>query len=88
MNSNYDNDCVIDVESICKAIDCLDLNKAPGCDSLTVEHILFAHESVIIILRTLFNIMLRTGLVPDSFGIGKTTPIPKFKGCKKHCVSR
>jgi hypothetical protein len=27
--------------------------------------------------------MLRTGLVPDSFGIGKTTPIPKFKGCKR-----
>ena len=84
MNSNYGNDCVIDVESFSKAIDCLDLNKAPGCDNLTVEHILFAHESVIIILRTLFNIMLRTGLVPDSFGIGKTTPIPKFKCCKKN----
>ena len=59
------------------------MNKAAGFDCLTVEHIIFAHESVVIVLRTLFNIMLHTGLVPDSFGIGKTTPVPKFKGCKR-----
>ena len=36
-----------------------------------------------IILSKLFNILLDTGLVPDDFGVGITTPIPKFKGCKK-----
>ena len=34
-------------------------------------------------MRTLFNVMIYTGIVPDEFGIGITTPIPKFKGCKK-----
>ena len=27
--------------------------------------------------------MLYIGVVPDEFGIGVTTPIPKFKGSKK-----
>src|SRR5690349_22057478 len=60
MYSNGGKDCVIVVEAACKATDCLGLNKAAGCDGLTVEHIIYSHESIVIILRTLFNIMLRT----------------------------
>jgi hypothetical protein len=73
----------IDVELVCTAIDKIDHNKAPGFDSLTIEHIAYAHPSIVVILRMLFNILLHTGQVPDDFGIGVTTPIPKFKGNKK-----
>ena len=31
--------------------------------------------------------MLQTGLVPDDFEIGVTTPIPKFKGNKKQTTA-
>jgi len=60
---------------------------APGFDQIAIEHIAFAHPSVIIILTRIFNIMINTGLVPDDFGIGITTPIPKFKGNKKDATA-
>ena len=65
----------------------MESNKAPGFDQITIEHITYAHPSVIIILTRLFNIMVKIGLVPDDFGIGITTPIPKFKGNKKNVTS-
>ena len=75
--------CNIDVQAIDLAIKSIEFNKAPGIDGLSIEHIAYAHPSLVIVLRTLFNIMLYIGVVPDEFGIGVTTPIPKFKGCKK-----
>ena len=73
----------IDVECVGRAIDKIDYNKAPGFDGLTIEHIAFAHPCIVIILTRLFNVLMHTGLVPDDFGVGVTTPIPKFKGNKK-----
>ena len=63
-----------------KVINDMSNNKAPGHDSLTIEHIKYAHPSLVVILCKLFNIILDTGFVPDDFGLGITTPIPKFKG--------
>ena len=77
----------IDVETVSKAIDHMVCNKAAGFDRLTIEHIKYAHPSLVIILSTLFNIILLCGLVPDDFGVGVTTPIPKFKGNKKSVSS-
>lgn len=74
---------LITIESVKQAIDNSQCNKSPGFDNLTIEHIKYAHESLTVILCSLFNIMLSTGLVPDNFGIGVTTAIPKFKGSKK-----
>lgn len=77
----------IDVEDVDRAVKHLDFNKASGFDNITVEHISYAHPAIVIILSVLFNIMLKTGLVPDDFGIGVTTPIPKFKGNKKQTTA-
>ena len=62
-------------------------NKAPGFDQITIEHIKYAHPSIVVILTRLFNIMINTGIVPDDFGTGITTPIPKFHGNKKNVTA-
>ena len=51
--------------------------KAPGLDELTAEHLKFAHQAIAIVLTKLFNLMLKFGIVPDSFGRGYSVPIPK-----------
>ena len=77
----------ISVQNVNEAVNKIESNKAPGFDQVTIEHIINAHPSVTIILTRLFNIMLHTGLIPDDFGVGVTTPIPKFKGTKKNVTS-
>ena len=77
----------IDVELVSKSVNKMAINKASGFDCVTVEHVKFAHPSLIVILSQLFNIMLLIGCVPDDFGVGITTPIPKFKGNKKNIVA-
>ena len=51
--------------------------KAAGADNLTIEHIQYAHPSLLLILSNLFNCMLCHGFVPDSFGEGVTFPLLK-----------
>jgi hypothetical protein len=84
---DLDTKFVIDVETVDKAINKISANKAAGHDSLTIEHIKFAHPSLTVILSKLFTIMLYLGVVPDDFGLGITKPIPKFKGNKKSIVA-
>jgi hypothetical protein len=59
-------------------------NSTPGFDNIAIEHLKFAHPSVISILKTIYNIFLFIGEVPHDFGAGIVTPIPKFKGFKKN----
>jgi hypothetical protein len=77
----------ISVQDVNEAINKKQANKVSGFDKITIEHINYAHPSVIIILTRLFIIMIKTGFVPDDFGTGITTPIPKFKGNKKNVTS-
>ena len=56
--------------------------KASDADGLTVEHYQFAHPSVLVLLKKLFNYCLKQGVVPVGFGIGVTVPIPKEQPCK------
>ena len=51
--------------------------KALDIDELSAEHIQFSHPSIIILLRKLFNCMLRYGISPQNFGKGLTIPILK-----------
>ena len=60
-------------------------NKTAGIDDLTIEHIKYAHPSLIKILAKCFDIYAHCGSVPDDFGRGVMKPIPKFKGVKKNC---
>ena len=39
--------------------------KAPVCDALTPEHIIYSHPSIVVHLIRLFNMMMLHGYVPD-----------------------
>jgi exonuclease III len=58
--------------------------KAAGLDSLTIEHIQFAHPAIICILKLLFNYMLEFGIVPEGFRNGLVIPLPKEDSIKKN----
>jgi len=44
----------------------LSLNKAPGSDCISLEHLLYAHESPRFFLSELFNMCIVHGYVPNS----------------------
>jgi len=51
--------------------------KSSGIDDLCAENILYAHPSIIIHLKLLFNMICTHGFVPDAFGEGITVPVIK-----------
>jgi len=53
--------------------------KAPGIDGVSLEHILYAHPSVIVHLTHLFNMIIIHGHVPDDFSKGIVIPLVKDK---------
>jgi len=53
--------------------------KAPGIDGVSLEHIVYAHPSVIVHLTHLFNMIIIHGHVPDDFGKGIVIPLVKDK---------
>jgi len=59
-NINVSENIQINVQIVNEAINKIGSNKAPGFDQITIEHITYAHPSVIIILTRLFNIMINT----------------------------
>ena len=63
----------------------LKLGKAAGLDSLTSEHLKYAHPIVHCLLSKLFNLMIHCDYVPDAFGIGLTVPLPKHDSLSKLC---
>ena len=73
----------ISVEIIDQAIGKIANNTASSHDGIAIEHLRFAHPSVIVILSKLFNICLRLGVLPQEFCMGIVTPIPKFNSSKK-----
>ena len=77
----------ISAEDVDKATRSMSTNKAAGFDNLSIEHVKFAHPSMISVLALLFNMFLITGVVPDDFGLGVTMPIPKFKGYKQKAIA-
>ena len=46
-----------------------------GYDRIEVEHLLYAHPILVVILCNLFNIMLLHGVVPTMFGMGVIVPL-------------
>ena len=85
--NNFSDFTDITVETVDNAIIKMSLNKASGLDNLSIEHIKYAHPSIVVILSKLFNLFAYCGIVPDDFGLGVTKPIPKFKGIKKCCTT-
>ena len=74
-----------DVELIGSLISSMKNGKAAGLDGLSCEHIKFSHPIVVSILSKLFNLFIKTGHIPASFGASYTVPIPKCS--VKTCLS-
>ncbi len=74
VNMNTD---AIDITCIDRVIRDLKKGKTPGPDNISVEHLLYSHESLACILSYLFNWILITSSVPDLFCLSFTVPIPK-----------
>ena len=53
--------------------------KAPGCDGLSPDNMIFSHPSIIVHFKRLFNLMMIHGYVPDNFGVGIVVPLIKDK---------
>jgi len=53
--------------------------KACGPDNLNVEHLLYAHPSIVIYLKLLFALIMSHGYVPNEFGCGVIVPLAKDK---------
>ena len=85
--SNSDNIKPLDIALVEKSISNISEHKAAGFDTLTIECIKQAHPSLIIVLTKMFNFFLFNGIVPDNFGLGITTAIPKFSGSKPITVA-
>jgi hypothetical protein len=50
---------------------------ASDIHNISIEHILYAHPAIILILCKLFNCMIAFGTVPKAFGQGLSVPTPK-----------
>ena len=74
------SDWLMSVEDVDKVVfESMKRGKSPGLDSVVIEHVLFSHPSVMVHLTRLFNIMIKHGFVPNSFGEGVIVPLLKDK---------
>jgi hypothetical protein len=55
----------------------LKLGKAAGIDNIVVEHIIYAHPSIIYHLTKVFNLMIIHGYAPNKFGYAIIVPLIK-----------
>ena len=69
----------ITVEDVMKSTASLKLNKSPGHDGVTAEHILYGGHHLQVHLTLLFNAMLRHSYVPHELGRGIIIPLLKDK---------
>ena len=51
--------------------------KAAGLDNITAEHLQNCHPVLPALLSKLFNLSIQYGIVPDSFCMSYTVPLPK-----------
>ena len=70
----HESGSVVDVQLIAK----MKRGKAAGLDELSVEHLIYCHPVVVILLSRLFNFFVSSGHIPASFAASYTVPIPKI----------
>ena len=70
-------------EEILQAVKNLKNNKSPGSDNILNEHIKSTINILLPIYTHLFNLILDTGFVPESWALGDILPIYKNKGSIK-----
>ena len=60
--------------------------KAAGLDELTVEHVVYSHPVLTVILSRLFNLIMSVGHVPYGFRLSYTVPLPKEDTASKRNI--
>ena len=72
---------VITEQEIREAIQILKNNKAPGTDKILNEYLKNSPPYLVSIYCKLFNLVLDTGIIPESWTSGIIKPVFKNKGC-------
>jgi len=67
-------------QEIRKTIKQLKNNKSPGIDQIVNEQLKYTVNTMMPIYVKLFNVILNTGIIPESWTIGLIKPIYKNKG--------
>ena len=85
LNTDIDNEInqPITESEILKKVKMLKNDKSPGSDSIVNEHIKSTIYMMLPIYTKLFNLILDTGIIPESCTIGVIKPIYKNKGDPK-----
>ena len=65
----------VTVRDVVYNINQLKCGKAPGLDSITAEHLYFAHTIVAVLLTIMFNSCLKICYVPSAFADGVIIPL-------------
>ena len=75
--------CIFTKKEVSDCMKRLKNNKACGFDGVLNEFLKSSNEKIVKCITLLFNIVLITGKIPDSWTVGYITPIYKGKGDKK-----
>ena len=68
----------MDVSLVDRCVRELKGGKVAGLDEVCSENLLFSHPIIVCILVAVFNWVLETAHIPDSFSQSYTIPIPKI----------
>jgi len=79
----YTEEYKFDAECVEQSLAHMKRGKAAGLDSLTSEHLVHSHPSLLTVLAKLFNLCFTIGYVPKLFGLSYTVPI--LKGSVSSC---
>jgi len=71
------SDWFFNIKKVEKVVGSLKFGKASGADGITTEHLRYAHPSIVFHLKSVFNLILLHGYVPNDFGRGIIVPLVK-----------
>ena len=87
VGSPLTQDMLSNAELVDSSITSLSNGKAPEFDELTAMHLKYDHPAIALVLTKLFNLMLKFGIVSDSFGHSYSVPSPKGNSSRSKSVT-
>jgi len=81
-----DND-LFDKGQICRIISNMKRGKAAGIDGLSVEHLLYSHQALPVVISKLLKLTFDCGYVPGGFKQSYIVPIPKIRDCRTKAMT-
>ena len=78
-SDNCHLESLVTVEEVGKLVKNLKKRKAPGCDRITNEHIIYGGPTVLEAITKLFNCILKAEYIPEQWRQGLIVPIYKGK---------